>query len=178
MQRGLATSAGIERRRRTAAPAQTAQRPQSCGIGVVELLLQRAHQAAAVGAEGGHRLLLGAAQRGDVRVAVAVVGPGAPGTRDQRRARAADRALDVQHLQHRLDARRVPRLTCAHQLVASSAVAAAARGARARGRRLARRERLLDEEVLDAAVLGAAQEHDLGAVDRAARRGRPAGSRR
>ena len=33
---------------------------------------------------------------------------------------------------------------------------------------LAARERLLDEEVLDAAVLGAAQQHDLGALDRAA----------
>ena len=34
-----------------------------------------AHQAAAVGAERGHRLLLGAAQRGDLRVALGVVGP-------------------------------------------------------------------------------------------------------
>ena len=78
VQRGLAHERGVERAgvaRRGADRADAAV----LRVGVVELLAQRAHQAAAVGAEGRHRLLLAPAQRGHVRVAVAVVVPVAAG---------------------------------------------------------------------------------------------------
>ena len=74
VQRGLAhqrrVQRAVEARRRADRADAAVDR-----VGVVELLLQRAHQAAAVGAEGRHRLLLAPAQRGHVRVAVAVVAP-------------------------------------------------------------------------------------------------------
>ena len=136
------------------------------GIGVVELLLQRAHQAAPVGPERRHRLLLAPAQRGDVGVAVAVVLPRHAGLTGPARAVAGDRALHVEHLQHRLDPP-LAEVDDAHQLVGGRA--AVLQRFEHRVDALLRRERLLDEEVLDPAVLGAAQQHHVGAVDRAPR---------
>ena len=71
--------------RRGAEPRRRARRAAAAvlRVGIVELLLEDAHQTAAVGSERRHRRLLGAAQRGDLRVAVAVVVPVA------RRGRAA-----------------------------------------------------------------------------------------
>ncbi len=91
------------RRLAEARPGAHGAAPAVLRIGVVELLLQRAHEAAPVGAEAGHRRLLGAPQRGDLGVALGVVGPVRVGAPHPRRAPPLHRALDVEDLQHRLD---------------------------------------------------------------------------
>ena len=142
--------------------------PAVLRVGVVELLLQRAHEAAPVGAEARHRRLLAAAQRGDRRVAVGVVVPGAVGLAHPAAAVAAHGALDVEHLEHRVDA---PAPEVDHRGELGRRGAVGADGVEVLEHAvdvLAARERLLDEEVLDAAVLGAAQQDDVGALDRAA----------
>ena len=148
---------------------QTAQRPQSWRLRIVELLLQDAHQAAAVGAEALHRALLVAAQRGDARVALAVVAPVRRLGRQPARAVTAQRALDVEDLQHRLQPARAD---VDHAPSAPAwcgpASPAVLEVVEHRGDPLARRERLLDEEVLDPAVLDAAQQDHVGVLDAAA----------
>ena len=104
MQGGLADQPRVQRGVELRARADRADAAVG-RVRVVELLLQRAHQAAAVGAELRHRRLLMPAQRGHLGVALAVVGPGGAGHARPARAVAGDRALDVEDLQHRLDAR-------------------------------------------------------------------------
>ena len=72
------------------------------GLRIVELRLQHAHEAAPVGAEALHRPLLLAAQRGDARVALPVIAPVRVLRQDPARAVAAQRPLDVEDLEHRL----------------------------------------------------------------------------
>ena len=72
------------------------------GLRIVELRLQHAHEAAPVGAEALHRPLLLAAQRGDARVALAVIAPVRVLRQHPARTVAAQRPLDVEDLEHRL----------------------------------------------------------------------------
>ena len=81
------------------------------------------------------------------------------------RAVALDRALDVEHLQHRVDAA-LAEVHLGHQLLRRRAAVGEPRQHAVD--ELAARERLLDEEVLDPAVLAAAQQHHLGVLDGAA----------
>lgn len=169
---GSAGGAGRSRRARGGRPREARPRthraaPAVARVGLVQLLLQDAHEAAAVDSVVGHSALLGAAQGGDLLVAVGVVAPAAGGHGLPAVAAAAHRALGVEDLQHRLDASHAE-VHDAHQL---------ARGATfpARGLELVehgadalpRGERLLDEEVLDAAVLAATQQDDVGVIDAA-----------
>ena len=168
MQRAVAHE---DRVQRTVEPRPGADRAVAAilRVRVVELLLQRPHQAAPVRAEGGHRRLLTPAQLGDAPVALGVVAPGRPRLRDPARAGTPDRALDVQHLQQPLDPR-LAEVDLGHQLLGRRAVAADGLEVLEHAvDDLTPRERLLDEEVLDALVLGATQQHDLGAIDAAAR---------
>ena len=81
-----------------------AHRAAPAGLGgrVIQLLLKRQHQTAAVRPEPRHRALLGAPQLGDLLVALAVVGPRPPG-REPPRAVAGDRTLDVEDLEQGLE---------------------------------------------------------------------------
>ena len=157
----------IERRVEARAGAHRAA-PAVLGRRVVELLLEDAHQAAAVGAERRHRPLLGAAQRGDLRVALGVVAPVGAGTSFQRLPARAT-APSTSRIFSIASIRPMPRLTTGHQLAGRAPVLAGGLElAEHRRDALAIRERLLDEEVLDPAVLAAAQQHDVGVLDAAA----------
>ena len=175
------SSIGVERRCRAASSTsagsggwanrgavQTEQRPQSRAIGVVELLLQDAHQAAAVGAERGHRVLLGTTQGGDLRVALGVVGPvrvrdpTASACRPRRTAPSTSRIFSIASI------RPIPRFTTAiSSRVVRPVLAGRLELLEHRRHALAGGKRLLDEEVLDAPVLAAAQQDDVGVVDAA-----------
>ena len=165
MQRRLAHQRRVERPG-VARPRAHRAAPAVLRRGVVELLLQGAHEAAPVLPVLRHRLLLAPPQRGDALVALGVVLPAAAGARVPRRAVALDRALDVEHLQHRVDAA-LAEVDLGHQRLRRRA--AVGDPLQHAVDQLAARERLLDEEVLDPAVLPPAQQHDLGALDRAPR---------
>ncbi len=138
------------------------------GVGVVELLLERAHEAAPVGSESSHGTLLSAAQRRHLFVAFRVVGPPRSWDELPPGAISAHGPFNIENFQHGLDPAhakvdrrhelpgRAPRLPGPLELVEH------------RHRPFARGKRLLDEEVLDAAVLLTAQEHDIGVLDGAA----------
>ena len=145
----------------------TAQRPQSCGLRIVELLLEDAHEAAPVGPELLHRALFLAAQRGDARVALAVIAPVRRLGRHPARAVPAQRALDVEDLQHRLQPAAADVDHAQQLLRAAAGVSGGGKVLEHRGDPLARRERLLDEEVLDPPVLDAAQQDHVGVIDAA-----------
>ena len=158
-----ASGGGAEPRRRAhrAAPAVPRLR-------IIELLLQHAHQAPPVGAEALHRSLLLTPQGGDTRVALGVIRPPAVRHEHPARAVAAQRSLDIEDLQHRLQPA-LADVDHAQQLPGGApGLPGGAQVLQHRRHPLARRERLLDEEVLDAPVLAAAQQHDVGVLDAAA----------
>ena len=139
--------------------------PAVLRIGVVELLLQDTHETAAVAAVGCHRGLLGTTQGGHLLVPFGVVAPVAARHRLPAVARAPDRALHVEDLQHRLDPS-LAEVHDAHQLAHRAPIRAGGlQVAEHRSNALLRRERLLDEEVLDATVLIAAQQDHVCVVD-------------
>src|SRR6185312_2869785 len=143
--------------------------PAISGLRIVELFLQRAHQATAVGAEELHRALLGAAQRGDSRVPVRVVPPVRALQNRPARTLPPDRPLDVEDLQHRFEPA-LAEVDRRHQLLGAAPVGARRAQLLEHGvYAFLRGERLLDEEVLNAAILDAAQQDDVGVLDGAAR---------
>ena len=155
IQRPVEARAGAHR----AAPAVLRRR-------VVELLLQRAHQAAPVGAELRHRRLLAAAQRGDALVALGVVVPVAVRLREPARAVARDRALDVEHLEHRLDAA-LAEVDLGHQRLRRRAVARRPSRASTRSTSSRRGNACSMKKSWIRRSSRAAQEHHLGVLDRA-----------
>ena len=116
---------------------------------------------------------------GDALDALLVVGPRRRTCARHLPPCALDRALDLEHLQHRLEARRGATFTAAIELAlsdigppapprATTIASACSRGGNA----------VRDEVVLDVAVLAAAQQHRRRVRRARGRRGRPAGSRR
>ncbi len=96
---GLLAGGGHERE-----PAAVVAAAAVARVRIVELLTQVAHPAGSGGQVGAHRLLFVTAHLRDLRVALGVVAPRLTG-RDPAAADAAHRAVDVEHLQHRLEPR-------------------------------------------------------------------------
>ena len=134
--------------------------------GVVELFAEEPHPAAVGGDVGQHRGLLVAPGRGHPVVALLVVGPLLAGGRPAA-AHPDDSAIDVEHLQHRLEpgpAEVDVRLECGRR----HRRAVLGQGPQGVADVLLRREGERGEVAPDVAVLLGRHQHDLGEVRPAA----------